>query len=159
MKKIFYLLICLRFFALSWFACLLTYFFKLLYSPVCSCCCIFFSHSLLCFFCRIASVQFMPVGSTVRIPCEGYENRTSIKWLYKRDDMDFQTIVLIRKGILLKQPELWPRKRILEGFSLEISPFTELDGGIYVCQTCMSTQMCSGKREISLFPVPPRHGE
>ncbi|KAL7874445.1 hypothetical protein SRHO_G00054150 [Serrasalmus rhombeus] len=40
----------------------------------------------------LASVQFVPAGSTVKIPCDGYGDHTTARWLYRRKNENFQTI-------------------------------------------------------------------
>ncbi|XP_036435084.1 uncharacterized protein LOC118813708 [Colossoma macropomum] len=98
-----------------------------------------------------ASVQFVPAGSTVNIPCDGYGDHTTARWLYRGKNKNFQIIVHESKGLILKNKTMLSRKKILKNFDLEISPFTELDEGIYACQVCTHTNGCTDGEQISLL--------
>ncbi|XP_017543507.2 uncharacterized protein LOC108415057 isoform X1 [Pygocentrus nattereri] len=99
----------------------------------------------------LASVQFVPAGSTVKIPCDGYGDHTTGRWLYRRKNENFQTIARESKGLVLTNKTMLSRKKILKNFHLEISAFTELDEGIYACQVCTHTSGCTDGEQISLL--------
>ncbi|XP_072534911.1 uncharacterized protein [Salminus brasiliensis] len=98
----------------------------------------------------LASIKFVPVGRTIRIPCEGYGNHSFATWSYTREDKSSETVVSERKGITFHGKMI--RKKLLRDFYLEISPFTEQDKGIYVCKLCTNTQECTESKPISLVP-------
>ncbi|XP_049336721.1 uncharacterized protein LOC103026807 [Astyanax mexicanus] len=98
-----------------------------------------------------ASVQFVTVGRTVKIPCKGYGNHSVATWLYRREDTSYETIFSERNGrIYFGQRRI--RKKPLRDFYLEFRPFTKEDKGIYVCKLCKNTMGCTYSQAISLIP-------
>ncbi|XP_066538735.1 uncharacterized protein [Hoplias malabaricus] len=96
------------------------------------------------------NVQKVPVGSTVKIPCNGYGDGTTAKWFYRGKAKNLEAIVSEFKGLMFKNATMWPGKRVLADFVLEISPFTELEEGLYVCQVCR--HICTDVEQIYLLP-------
>lgn len=99
-----------------------------------------------------ATVQYMPLGNKVMIPCEGYSDHRTAKWSHRRDGNEFNTIVHQFSGYTFQNKQLLARKKTVRNFSLEISPFTEWDKGTYVCQVCMSTKKCIDGKQLTLLP-------
>ncbi|XP_027004728.1 uncharacterized protein LOC113644252 isoform X2 [Tachysurus fulvidraco] len=98
-----------------------------------------------------ALVQYVRLGSKVKIPCEGYGDRRTGKWLHRNDDNGFAIIAYEMSGYIFQSKHLSTRRKTTRNFSLEISPFTELDKGTYVCEVCRS-ERCTGGKPITLLP-------
>ncbi|XP_058252120.1 uncharacterized protein LOC131357082 isoform X2 [Hemibagrus wyckioides] len=98
-----------------------------------------------------APVQYVPLGSKVTIPCDGYGERRTGKWLHRNDDNEFTIIIHEMSGYIFRSKHLSTGKKIIKNFALEISPFTELDKGTYVCQMCKSKK-CTYSKPITLLP-------
>ncbi|KAK2854767.1 hypothetical protein Q7C36_006636 [Tachysurus vachellii] len=98
-----------------------------------------------------ALVQYVRLGSKVTIPCEGYGDRRTGKWLHRNDDNGFVIIAHETFGFIFQSKHLSTRKKATRNFSLEISPFTELDKGTYVCQVCRS-ERCTDGKPLTLLP-------
>ncbi|XP_034163075.1 uncharacterized protein LOC117597930 [Pangasianodon hypophthalmus] len=97
-------------------------------------------------------VQYVPLGNRVTMPCDGYGDRRTAKWLHKKDDNKFKTIFHESFGYTFQNKSLSARKKTTRNFSLVISPFSELDKGTYVCQVCTTTGICTDGKPITLLP-------
>ncbi|XP_053538490.1 uncharacterized protein LOC108257214 isoform X2 [Ictalurus punctatus] len=98
-------------------------------------------------------VQYVPLGNKVRIPCDGYGDHRTGKWLHKKGENKFETIFHENSGFTFQNKPLSTRKKIFRNFSLEITHFTELDKGTYVCQLCTSIMRCTNGKPITLLPL------
>lgn len=101
----------------------------------------------------VVPVQYVPLGNKVRIPCDGYGDHRTGKWLHKKGENKFETIFHENSGFTFQNKPLSTRKKIFRNFSLEITHFTELDKGTYVCQSCTSIMRCTNGKPITLLPL------
>ncbi|XP_046702059.1 uncharacterized protein LOC124383798 [Silurus meridionalis] len=99
-----------------------------------------------------ASVQYVPLGNKVTLPCDVYGDQRTLKWLHRNKDNELNTIFSIISGYTFHNKLLSVRKKITRNLSLEISPFTEMDTGTYVCQVCILKNKCTDGKPVNLLP-------